>query len=85
VTEPAITPLQVREARRLLRWPRERLAVRMGINHQTIARFENEGRYSWAFDPRKAREFLESAGVEFVEESGGGAGVRLRKQPVDKD
>jgi hypothetical protein len=29
----------------------------------------------------KIRSALESAGVEFIEENGGGAGVRLRKRP----
>jgi hypothetical protein len=31
------------------------------------------------FDPRKARNILEAAGVEFIAENGGGAWVRLRK------
>jgi hypothetical protein len=37
------------------------------------------GRISRVFDARKAREVLETAGVEFVAENDGGAGVRLRK------
>jgi hypothetical protein len=39
-------------------------------------RFENKGLISKAFDPRKAREVLEAAGVAFVGEIGD-AGVRL--------
>jgi hypothetical protein len=54
----------------------------MGIGFATIARFENEGLFSISFDPRKARETLEAAGVEFVDENDdGGAGVRLTKTP----
>jgi hypothetical protein len=30
------------------------------------------------------RQALESAGVEFIDENGGGPGVRLRKPPKDK-
>jgi len=54
----------------------------MGIGFTKIARFENEGLFSISFDPQKARETLEAAGVEFVDENDdGGAGVRLTKAP----
>ena len=72
-----ITPLHVREARKLLRWSRERLAVRMGISCTTLARFENEGWFLKAFDAFKAREVLEAAGIEFSD-ANDGLDVRLR-------
>jgi transcriptional regulator with XRE-family HTH domain len=77
VTEPGLTPAQLLAARKLLGWSRDRLAGRMGISNDPIARFEREGRVSKAFDARKAREILEAAAVEF--ETGGGAAVSLRK------
>ncbi|HXX50878.1 MAG TPA: transcriptional regulator [Xanthobacteraceae bacterium] len=33
----------------------------------------------------KIRSALESAGIEFIDENGGGPGVRLRKRPRKKD
>jgi Helix-turn-helix len=81
----ALRPLQLRQARELLGWPRERIAARMGISYGTIARFEDDGLFSRAFDPRKARVILEAAGIEFTEESGGRAGVRMKKAPLRSD
>jgi transcriptional regulator with XRE-family HTH domain len=78
MTEPTLTPAQLRAARELLKWSRERLAVRMGISCTTLARFENEGWYLKAFDASKAREAIEAAGIEFVAESGDKTGIRLR-------
>jgi transcriptional regulator with XRE-family HTH domain len=80
MTEPALTPLQLRAARELLHWSRDRLAARMGISNDPIARFENDGLASKAFDARKARDVFEAAGVEFVDDNGE-AGVRLTKGP----
>ena len=77
MTELALTPEQLLAARRLLRWPRDRLAARMGITVRPIARFENEGVVIQAFDLSKAREVLEAAGVEFTE--GDSPGVKLRE------
>jgi transcriptional regulator with XRE-family HTH domain len=81
VNQIALTPLQLRAARKLLRWSRDRLAVRIGVSFMTVARFENEGWLSSVFDPQKAREVLEAVGVEFVSENGGEASVKLRKAP----
>jgi transcriptional regulator with XRE-family HTH domain len=72
-----ITPEQSRAARGLLDWSRDRLADASGIPKRTIMRFE--GREA---DPRGStlaaiRAALEAAGVEFIAENGGGAGVRL--------
>ncbi len=79
MTELAITPLQVREARELLSWPRLMLAVRLGVSYTTVSEFENYGRAVRAFDTNRARKILEAEGVEFVARRGGGAGVRLKK------
>jgi transcriptional regulator with XRE-family HTH domain len=79
MTEPALTPKQLLEARKLLRWSRDRLSVRLGISISPIASFENSGVISKTFDIRRTREVLEAAGVEFIGENGGELGVRLRK------
>lgn len=79
MTESALTPAQALAARKLLRWGRIALAWRMGISVTPIERFEKGSIAARAFDPRKAREIFESAGVEFIAENGGGPGVRLRK------
>ena len=75
----AILPAQVRAARSLLGLSREQLAEASGVPLRTVARLElGEG------SPQKRtlaaiRAALEAAGVIFLEENGGGAGVRLRK------
>jgi len=60
------------------------LADLANVSPDTIARLERG-------DPLKAttvetiRAALESAGVEFIPENGGGAGVRLKKAPQTKE
>ena len=73
---------QVKAARALLRWSQQDLAAASGISLPTIKRLEAEsgplgGRNTTADAIRKT---LEAAGVLFIEENGGGAGVRLRKE-----
>ncbi|MCE2577287.1 helix-turn-helix domain-containing protein [Komagataeibacter sp. FNDCR1] len=74
-----IASAQVRAARGLLGWSRDRLVEASGVPKRTIVRFEDE-----VTAPRKStisaiRAALEAAGVEFIAENGGGIGVRLRK------
>jgi hypothetical protein len=47
VNKIAFTPLQLRAARELLHWSREILVARMHIGFTDIARFENEGLFSY--------------------------------------
>jgi len=78
-TKVAMIPGQGRAARAFVGWSQDRLAAESGVPKRTIVRFEmGEG------TPRTAtleaiRTALEAAGVEFVPENGGGAGVRLKK------
>ena len=76
MTELALTSEQLLAARRLLRWPRDRLAARMGITVRPIARFENEGVVVQAFDLSKARDVLEAAGIDFTDGDLPGASLR---------
>lgn len=55
------------------------LAVRSGLSETTIAAFER-GKTAIRYSTTSAvRAALEAAGVEFIPENAGGAGVRLRK------
>ncbi len=78
-----MTSAQVRMARAALNWTVRDLAEATGLHRNTISNLE-VGRY--AGDPETLsliRSVLIRAGVEFIDENGGGAGVRLRK-PSDK-
>jgi predicted transcriptional regulator len=73
---------QMKAARALLAWSQSDLAKASGVSEPTIARLESEdgevgGR---AETSDKLRAALEQAGVEFIPENGGGAGVRMRKR-----
>ncbi|RFC68562.1 LacI family DNA-binding transcriptional regulator [Mesorhizobium denitrificans] len=55
------------------------LAVMSNVTTATITRYENERGGMHADTRDRVQEALESAGVEFIAENGGGVGVRLRK------
>jgi transcriptional regulator with XRE-family HTH domain len=65
-------------ARAALEWTTADLGKRAGVGANTVNRFET-GQDSRISTVEKMRAALESAGVEFIAENGGGAGVRLRK------
>ncbi len=67
-------------ARAALDWNASTLAASAGVGVATVNRFERGGVVSTTPDTvTKLRTALESAGVEFIAENGGGPGVRLRK------
>ena len=72
---------QMRAARALLRWTALDLAKASKVGVATIRRVEVvDGEISATLANEAAlRHALETAGVEFIEENGGGPGVRLRK------
>jgi DNA-binding XRE family transcriptional regulator len=75
-----IRPQQVRAARALLGWPRERLAKAAGVGASTIKAFENETTDTRLSIARAIEAALVKAGVVFLEpDQHGGPGVRLRK------
>jgi transcriptional regulator with XRE-family HTH domain len=79
-----VTSAQVKMARAALNWTVRDLAQATGLHRNTITNIE-VGRY--AGDPEtlaKLRGVLEAAGVEFIDENGGGPGVRLRKSARQK-
>jgi predicted transcriptional regulator len=74
-----ITAEQCRAARGLLSWKQQDLARHAEIGIVTVHQLE-----AGASQPRRAtlaviRKAFEEAGVEFIDENGGGPGVRLRK------
>jgi transcriptional regulator with XRE-family HTH domain len=76
-----LTSAQLRAARSLIRWSAEDLARETALSVATIRRAElSDGETSMtAANDLAVRRALEMAGVEFIDENGGGAGVRLKK------
>jgi transcriptional regulator with XRE-family HTH domain len=81
-----VSVAQIKAARALLGWSQEKLASASGISIPTVKRLEAAegalgGRPETA---KKLRTALENAGIEFLDENGGGAGVRLKKSRLKK-
>jgi transcriptional regulator with XRE-family HTH domain len=79
-----ITAAQCRAARGLLEWSQLELAEHAGVGVVTVHQLE-----SGTSHPRRAtldviRRAFEIAGVEFIDENGGGVGVRLHKRMRSK-
>jgi predicted transcriptional regulator len=75
-----VTPAQCRAARGLLDWSQQNLASEAGVGIVTVRQLEaglNEPRRSTLEVVRRA---FERADVQFIDENGGGPGVRLRKR-----
>jgi transcriptional regulator with XRE-family HTH domain len=81
-----LTSAQIRAARALLRWSADDLARASALGVNTIRRAElAEGETSMtAANDLSVRRAFETAGVEFIDENGGGPGVRLRKRQKSK-
>ena len=80
-----MTSAQVRMARAALNWTVRELAEATGLHRNTINNIE-VGRYAGDPDTLKNIEkVLNSAGVEFIDENGGGPGVRLRKPHMPQE
>jgi transcriptional regulator with XRE-family HTH domain len=81
-----LTSAQIRAARALLRWSAEDLARESNLGVTTIRRAEltDSETSMTAANDLAVRRALEAAGVEFIDENGGGPGVRLRKRQRPK-
>lgn len=75
-----LTPAQCRAARALLEWKQVDLEAAARVARKTIADFEGGARVPYDRTLAAIRVALEAAGVEFIPENGGGAGVRLRRR-----
>jgi hypothetical protein len=85
----ALKPLksaQIRAARALLRWRAMDLARMSAVGVATIRRAELANDETTLTTPNDLaiRRAFEAAGVEFIDENGGGPGVRLRKSSGEK-
>jgi predicted transcriptional regulator len=76
----------IRAARALLRWEQRDLATASSVSLPTIKRLESKPGIMAAHmsTVTALRKALETAGVDFIDENGGGPGVRLRKRSADK-
>ena len=78
------SPEQCRAARALLDWSQDQLSKKASVGIVTVRQLE-----AGSHEPRRAtldviRRALVDAGVEFIDENGGGPGVRLRKTAKGK-
>jgi DNA-binding transcriptional regulator YiaG len=75
----AMTPKTCRAARVLLEMDQIELAKRAGVAVQTVRNYEGAetkpSHETWL----RIKRALEKAGIQFIDENGGGPGVRLRK------
>jgi ribosome-binding protein aMBF1 (putative translation factor) len=76
--KPDITPSQIREARALLGWSRDRLAAFAELPPNAVVRTERGDAGVPLVVLSSIRFALEAAGVVFVDENVDGPGVRLR-------
>ena len=63
----------------MLAWSQDQLAAASHVAKKTIADFEGGNRTPYERTLQALRAALEAAGLEFIPENGGGAGVRLHK------
>ena len=76
-----ITAEQLRAARALLGWSQTQLGKWAGLSLPTVKRVETDRGPKVSIEARVVlKQALEKGGVEFIEENGGGPGVRLRKR-----
>ena len=79
-----MNPAQCRAGRALLEITQTQLAASAGLGLSTVVDFEKERRQVAPESVEAIRRALVRAGVEFIDENGGGPGVRLRKLQAAK-
>ncbi len=81
-----ITVAQLRAARALVGWSQPEVADRSAVGIATIRRMEGARGLpkTAAENVWKVQQALEDAGVVFIDENGGGPGVRLRDRVSDQ-
>jgi hypothetical protein len=78
-----LSSAQIRAARALLRWSAQDLARESALGVNTVRRAEvaEQAIALTAANDLAIRRVFEAAGIEFIDENGGGPGVRLKKKP----
>ena len=79
-----MTPAQCRAARSLLDMTQSQLADASGLGLSTVVDFEKQRRSISPEAKVKLHDALLNAGIQFIDENGGGPGVRLRKSRAAK-
>ncbi|SDG19050.1 helix-turn-helix domain-containing protein [Pelagibacterium luteolum] len=74
-----MTPEQCRAARALVAMSQDDLAKTANVGNSTVRNFEAGRSVPVANNLAAMKSALEAAGVRFIPENGGGAGVRLEK------
>jgi transcriptional regulator with XRE-family HTH domain len=77
-----ITSDQVRMARAALKWSVAELARRAGVAAKTVIRYENGGNATTE-SVMKLKVAFDQAGLTWVPENGGPAGVRPPRRPSE--
>jgi transcriptional regulator with XRE-family HTH domain len=77
-------PEQCKAARGLLGMTQPQLAEASGLGLSTVVDFERDRRTVSPAAVQAMRDTLKGAGVIFVEENGGGAGVRFAKPKMKR-
>jgi len=79
-----LTTDQCRAARALLKWTQKDLSDRTNISQVSIRFFETGKNDMRMNNQRLLRLTFENAGLVFIDENGGGAGVRFAKPEQEK-
>ena len=81
-SDQRLTPRLLRAARAMVGWQQAELATASGVPKPTISAFElkpETGKLA-TMNNRALVEAFEAAGLEFIPENGGGAGIRFRER-----
>jgi transcriptional regulator with XRE-family HTH domain len=73
-----LSPEQIRMARAALKWGVRDLAKKSGVLANTVSLIENGKTDPRASTLRAIQDAFEKAGIVFLPENGGGAGVRFK-------
>ena len=76
-------PSTCRAGRGLIGWSQEQLAQAASVGLSTVRNYEAGRSTPVANNLTAIQSALEAAGVIFIAENGGGAGVRLRKNTAE--
>jgi transcriptional regulator with XRE-family HTH domain len=76
-----LSPRLCKAARQLVGWSQQAIAKASGVPLPTISAFEakKEDGQLTTMNNRALVQALEAAGVQFIPENGGGAGVRMKE------
>ena len=78
----SLSAAQSRAARGLLDWSQTELASRSNLSESTIRDFEKGRRVPSPNNLAAVARAFEAAGLEFIPENGGGAGIRFRERKL---